>query len=102
MNFGTKIRTVARIAFSVYTASVIWQTVVDGFGNKTISMVWAILIIFCGWVVDAATTYYNNDFTEIADRYTADMRAEKARLKADDEEDAEEEIEEIAFEEGDE
>ena len=101
MNIGTKIRTVARVAVSAYTAFCIWQTAVDGFGNKTVSLIWAILIIACGWVVDFMTTWYNNDYTEVADKYTTEMRLEKARLKAEDEADAEEEGDEhgVAYEE---
>ena len=63
MNTGTIIRTIARFAVSAYTAFCVWQTVVDGFGNKKVSLIWAILIIAFGWLVDFATTWYNNDFT---------------------------------------
>lgn len=83
MNKGTIIRTVARFAVSAYTAFCVWQTVVDGFGNKTASLVWAILIILFGWLVDFATTWYNNDFTPIAAEKTGEMRFEKARLKGE-------------------
>lgn len=90
MNTGTIIRTIARFAVSAYTAFCVWQTVVDGFGNKSVSLIWAILIIAFGWLVDFSTTWYNNDFTEVASKYTAEMREEKARLKEDDEDDVEE------------
>lgn len=89
MNKGTIIRTIARFAVSAYSAFCVWQTVVDGFGNKTASLIWAILIILFGWLVDFATTWYNNDFTQVAAEYTAAMREEKARMLADDEDDAE-------------
>lgn len=87
MNKGTRIRTAARIAFSAYTAFCIWQTVVDGFGNRTVSLIWAILIIACGWIVDFATTWFNNDFTEVANDYTTAMREEKERRKIEEIED---------------
>lgn len=77
MNFGTKIRTLARIAVSAYTAFCVWQAVVDSFGNKTVSLIWAILIIVFGWLVDFATTWYNNDYTPIASEYTGAMRQAK-------------------------
>lgn len=89
MNKGTIIRTIARFAVSAYSAFCVWQTVVDGFGNKTASLIWAILIILFGWLVDFATTWYNNDFTQVAAEYTAAMREEKARMLADDMDDAE-------------
>ena len=89
MNKGTIIRTIARFAVSAYSAFCVWQTVVDGFGNKTASLIWAILIILFGWLVDFATTWYNNDFTQVAAEYTAAMREEKARILADDMDDAE-------------
>ena len=78
MNLGTKIRTIARIAVSAYTAFCVWQTVVDGFGNKTVSLIWAILLIACGWVVDFATTWFNNDFTPEACEGTGISRQMKA------------------------
>lgn len=83
MNKGTIIRTIARFAVSAYTAFCVWQTVVDGFGNKTASLVWAILIILFGWLVDFATTWYNNDFTPEACRGTALTRQLKAEGKDD-------------------
>ena len=83
MNFGTKVRTVARVAVSAYTAFCVWQTVVDGFGNKTASFVWAILIIIFGWLVDFATTWFNNDFTPEACIGTGVTRQRKAEKKAD-------------------
>lgn len=81
MNNGTKIRTVARIAASAFAAFCVWQTVVDSFGNKTVSLIWAILIIICGWIVDFATTYFNNDFTEDARIGTGITRQRKAEKK---------------------
>lgn len=80
-NQGTVIRTIARIIASAFSAFCIWQTVVDSFGNKTVSLIWAILIIICGWGVDFFTHYFNNDFTEIANQHTIAMRTEKRRLK---------------------
>lgn len=86
MNFGTKIRTIARFAVSAYTAFCIWQTVVDSFGNKTVSLIWAILIILFGWLVDFATTWYNNDYTPEACVGTGLTRALKITEDEEDEE----------------
>lgn len=113
-NQGTVIRTIARIVASAFSAFCVWQTVVDGFGNKTVSLIWAILIIAFGWGVDFFTHYFNNDFTEVAAKHTADMRTEKKRLEdptyadsfdtddggrvVDDEED--DEIDAVEFTEG--
>lgn len=83
MDIGTKIRTIARFAVSAYTAFCVWQTVVDGFGNKTVSLVWAVLIILFGWLVDFATTWYNNDFTEAGSIGTGVTRQIKKELEED-------------------
>lgn len=83
MNTGTIIRTIARFAVSAYTAFCVWQTVVDGFGNKKVSLIWAILIIAFGWLVDFATTWYNNDYTPEAAIGTGVTRQLKAEGRAD-------------------
>ena len=100
MNKGTRIRTALAVAVALYTAFI--KVDVTDFGNETVNLIYQICMKAVTFVVIFLITYYNNDYTEVADRHTADMRAEKARLRADDEEDAEEEIEETAFEEGDE
>lgn len=81
MNTGTIIRTIARFAVSAYTAFCVWQTVVDGFGNKKVSLIWAILIIAFGWIVDFATTWYNNDYTPEACIGTGITRQRKEEKK---------------------
>jgi hypothetical protein len=83
MNKGTIIRTIARFAVSAYTAFCVWQTVIDGFGNKTASLIWAILIILFGWIVDFATTWYNNDYTEDACIGTGVTRQRKMQKRKD-------------------
>ena len=62
MNFGTKIRTIARIVASLNTAT------------YAVSPATAAL----DFAVAFFTTYYNNDYTEIAAEKTGEMRAIKA------------------------
>ena len=85
MNTGTRIRTALRVAFSIYTAFCVWQTAIDALG-KQLGIPWlaalcAIIIVLSGIIVDVLTTYYNNDYTEIAAKHTGNMRQEKAEQK---------------------
>lgn len=84
MNTGTRIRTALAIAIALYTAFL--KTDVTDFGNDTVNLIYQICMKAVTFVVIFLITYYNNDFTEVAAKYTADMRAEKARLKAEAEE----------------
>ena len=105
MNNGTKVRTALRIAVSLYTGFMIWQAAIASMGYKKLTIVWAFLTIAAGWTVDALTTYYNNDYTEVAAKHTADMRQHKAELQDgyigdrfftdDEEEETEDEQEDI-------
>lgn len=84
MNKGTILRTIARIAFSIYTAFCMWQVSIGELG-KLLDAPWlavavAVVIVICGIIVDAITTYFNNDYTEVAAKHTAEMRQEKAEL----------------------
>lgn len=78
MNLGTKIRTVLRIATSLQTALCMTTAVITDFNNKSLILVWAIFSIACDFVIAFITTYYNNDYTEIACEHTGEMRARKA------------------------
>lgn len=86
MNKGTKIRTALRIAFSIYTAFCMWQVSI-GKLSEQLKAPWlvalcAIIIVVSGIAVDALTTYYNNDYTEVAAKHTGEMRQEKQEQQA--------------------
>ena len=78
MNFGTRIRTIARIAASLNTATYAVSAAVAGLGFGWLTLVWTILTIALDFVVAFFTTYYNNDYTPIAAEKTGEMRAIKA------------------------
>lgn len=85
MNKGTKIRTALRIAFSIYTAFCMWQVSI-GKLSEQLNAPWlvalcAIVIVVSGIAVDVLTTYYNNDYTEVAAKHTGEMRQEKREPK---------------------
>ena len=84
MNSGTIIRTVLRIAMSAYTAFMIWQATVASMGYKTLTIVWALLTIAFGWLVDFLTTYFNNDYTEAGAEGTGYTRQRKAEAKGEE------------------
>ena len=63
MNFGTKLRTILRIAASLQTAFCVTAAVIADFNNKTLLLVWAIFTIACDFVVAFITTYFNNDYS---------------------------------------
>lgn len=77
MNTGTKIRTALRIAVSLNTAIYAVSASVVGLGFHKLTTLWTILTIASDLVVAAITTYYNNDYTEIASEHTGAMRLEK-------------------------
>ena len=84
MNKGTILRTIARIAFSTYTVFCMWQVSIGELG-KLLDAPWlviavTIVIVLSGIIVDWITTYFNNDYTEVAAKHTAEMRQEKAEL----------------------
>ena len=87
MNNGTKERTAARILASIGTVLAVWKVVFEFVLSETGKAMMAALvatIVACAViVVDAVTTYYNNDFTEEACRGTAVTR----QLKLEKEED---------------
>ena len=79
MNKGTKVRTALAIATSIHTALI--ATDVTGFSNPAIDTIYKVLSIAANFVVIALTTYYNNDYTEIACKHTGAARLEKEQLK---------------------
>ena len=81
MNFGTKLRTILRVATSLQTAIAITTAVVTESHNRTLMIVWAIFSIACDFVVAFITTFFNNDYTETAAKYTGMMRLEKEQKK---------------------
>lgn len=83
MNFGTKLRTILRIAVSLQTAICMTTAVITDFNNKLLILIWAIFAIACDFVIAFITTYYNNDYTEIACKHTGEMRQEKAEQEED-------------------
>ena len=89
MNTGTKIRTILTIATCLNTA--LMATDLTGFSNATVDYVYRIVSIVLNFVIIALSTYFNNDYTETACRYTGKMRLEKQR--PDDGEDFFEEVE---------
>ena len=78
MNTGTKLRTVLAVAIAFYTA--VLKTDVADFGNDTVNLIYQIVMKLATFVVIFLITYYNNDYTEVAAKHTADMRQEKREL----------------------
>ena len=85
MNKETILRTIARVAFSIYTSFCIWQVSIGELSKllntPALAIVFTCIIILCGIIVDIITTYFNNDFTKIAAKHTAEMRQEKREHK---------------------
>lgn len=77
MNFGTKVRTIARIVASLNTAAYAVSAAIVGLGFGWLTLAWTIFTIALDFVVAFFTTYYNNDYTEIAAEKTGEMRAIK-------------------------
>lgn len=78
MNKGTRIRTVLGVAIAFYVA--LYKTDVTDFGNDTVNLIYQILMKAVTFIVIFIVAWYNNDYTEIADRYTSMMRQEKAQI----------------------
>ena len=81
MNFGTKLRTILAIASSLNTA--LMATDLTGFNNPTIDMVYKVVSIILNFIIVAIAAYYNNDYTEVACKYTGLMRVEKLTNQLD-------------------
>ena len=85
MNRGTIIRTIARVAFSVYSAFCVWQIAITELSEQ-LKAPWlvglcAIVIVVAGLITDICTTWYNNDYTKVAAQHTAEMRQHKKELE---------------------
>lgn len=81
MNTGTKIRTALRIAVSLNTAVYTVTAAVGQLGWGWLTVAWSVLTIISDFAVAFVTTYYNNDYTEVAAKHTAEMRQEKRELE---------------------
>ena len=79
MNIGTKIRTILAVATSLNTA--LLATDLTGFNNPTLDTIYKVVSIILNFVIVACCTWYNNDFTETAAKYTGMMRLEKEQKK---------------------
>lgn len=82
MNMGTKVRTILRIATTVNTVCVMYTALIAQTQINALIIGWAVLAAVADIVVSAITTYYNNDYTEIACEKTGEMRQKKDELKA--------------------
>ena len=94
MNIGTKIRTILAVATSLNTA--LMATDITGFNNPKLDVIYKVTSIILNFIIVACVTYYNNDYTETACKYTGMMRLEKQQKKElfDDGEDFTDELEE--------
>lgn len=87
MNRGTKLRTVLRVIFSIYTGFCMWEVSIKELGDKIdapwLAVICSVVIVVAGLLVDILTTYFNNDYTEEACQGTGLTRQLKAESKAD-------------------
>lgn len=85
MNFGTKLRTILRIAVSLQNTAVVLTASVQAFASEYhigwLTFAWALFALACNFVADAITTYYNNDYTPEMCEATGEGRAKKAEKK---------------------
>ena len=98
MNNGTKLRTILRIAASLQNMAVILTASIQAFASEYligwVTLAWAIFTLICDIVVDALTTYFNQDFTvegATGTKVTRDMKelAGTGWIAAEEPEDAE-------------
>ena len=82
MNKGTKIRTIV-FAIACVNQSIVAVGDVD-FGNHTVNVIYKVISTVFTIIAGTIALYYNNDFTAVAAEYTGAMRAEKARLRGED------------------
>ena len=76
MDYGTRLRTVLAIATSLNTALI--ATDLTGFENERVDFIYKVVSLVLNFIIVAITTYYNNDYTEIAAEKTGEMRQAKA------------------------
>ena len=79
MNTGTRIRTILAVATSLNAA--LLATDLTGFNNETLDTVYTAVSLILNFVIVAAATYFNNDYTETAAQYTGLMRLMKKQEK---------------------
>ena len=80
---GSKVRTILRIATSLNNALCVTTVAINELNINLLVTVWIVLTILTDFIVSYITTYYNNDYTEIACKNTGKMRAEKQQSKED-------------------
>lgn len=93
MNSGTILRTILAIATSLNTALI--ATDLTGFQNEKVDFWYKVVSLILNFIIVAIATYFNNDYTETASKFTGEMR--QAKL-----EHAEDYMGEVFFEEEDE
>ena len=76
MNTGTIIRTILAVATVINSGAI--ATGVAEFENPTVDLIYKILSFAATAVILFINTYFNNDYTETAAKYTAEMRQAKA------------------------
>jgi hypothetical protein len=57
------------------------STDVAQFGNQTVNLIYKILSVVANFVIVFCATWFNNDYTDIASKHTAEMRQHKAELE---------------------
>lgn len=72
---GTKLRTVLAVATSLNTALI--ATDITGFNSPQLDTAYKVVSIILNFIIVALVTYFNNDYTDTAREYTAEMRQAK-------------------------
>lgn len=81
MNTGTIIRTILVVATCLNTA--LMSTDFAQFHNPTVDMAYRIISVILNFIIVAAATWFNNDYTEEACHGTAITRQLKEEQKSD-------------------
>lgn len=76
MDSGTILRVI--FAVIIFINQAISMTDIPDFGNDTANLIYKIVSYIFSILALAINTWYNNDFTETASKYTAMMRQAKA------------------------
>ena len=98
MNIGTIIRTVLVAATCLNTA--LMATDLSGFDNPTVNFWYRVISIVLNFIIVAATTYFNNDYTPqgaVGTSITRDLKADPTlivKLEDGDEDDDDDEDDE--------
>lgn len=105
MNIGTIIRTVLVAATCLNTA--LMATDLSGFDNPTVNFWYRVISIVLNFIIVAATTYFNNDYTfegAVGTSITRDLKEDPTlivKLEDADEDDDDEDDEDGGIEIGD-